>query len=280
LLFYSLPFDYLDHKGAQVLALTTRMVSNPARRTTEVLQFLMDIMQHGGLTASEGRGRRSIQKVRLMHASVRRLAAGSPSWKQEWNLPVNQEDLLLTLTSFSWVVLDGLEKLGVTISQADQEAYLHCWLVVGHMLGIRDNLLPSDVASARKLAETIAGRQFGPSPEGKALTKALQDLISSTLPGDMFRHVAPIFIRYFVGDERAEWLGIEDHGAEVLMRPLQFLGIEANHLIERSHALSRLAEKLSPIMLQAFLLVDRGGNRPTFSIPTELREQWGANWLS
>jgi len=33
---YSLPFDYLDHKGAQVLALTTRMLSNPARRVTEV----------------------------------------------------------------------------------------------------------------------------------------------------------------------------------------------------------------------------------------------------
>src|SRR5258708_3023338 len=128
LLFYSLPFDYLDHKGAQVLALTTRMLSNPARRTAEVLQFLMDIMQRGGLTVGEGRGRRSIQKARLMHASVRRLAAASPSWKQEWNLPVNQEDLLLTLTSFSWVVLDGLEKLGVTISQADQEANLHCWL--------------------------------------------------------------------------------------------------------------------------------------------------------
>jgi hypothetical protein len=48
LLFYALPFDYLDHKGAQVLALTTRMLSNPARRVTEVLQFLVDIMQPGG----------------------------------------------------------------------------------------------------------------------------------------------------------------------------------------------------------------------------------------
>jgi hypothetical protein len=280
LLFYSLPFDYLDHKGAQVLALTKRMLSNPARRTTEVLQFLVDIMQRGGLTVGEGRGRRSIQKVRLMHGAVRRLAAASPGWKQEWNIPVNQEDLLLTLTSFSWVVLHGLEKLGVTVSQADQEAYLHCWLVVGYMLGIREDLLPSDVASARKLAETIARRQFGPSPEGKALTKALQDLIGSTLPGDVFRHVAPIFIGYFVGNERAAWLGIEDHSTEFLMTPLQFLGIEANHLIERSHALSTLAEKLSPILLNAFLFVERGGKRPTFSIPTELREQWGANWLS
>jgi hypothetical protein len=62
-----------------------------------------------------------------MHASVRRLSAASPYWKTEWNVPVNQEDLLLTLMSFSWVVMDGLEKLGVTVSPTDQEAYLHSY---------------------------------------------------------------------------------------------------------------------------------------------------------
>jgi hypothetical protein len=35
--------------------------------------------------------------------------------------------LLLTLMSFSWVVMDGLEKLGVTVSPTDQEAYLHSY---------------------------------------------------------------------------------------------------------------------------------------------------------
>jgi hypothetical protein len=256
------------------------MLSNPARRVTEVLQFLVDIMQPGGLTSGEGRGRRSIQKVRLMHAAVRRLSAASPSWKPEWGVPVNQEDLLLTLISFSWVVLDGLEKLGVSVSPTDQEAYLHCWLVVGSLLGISETLLPGDVARARDVGETIARRRFGPSPEGQALTKALLDLVDSTLPGDVFRHVAPLLIRLFVGDECAEWLGVEDHGSEVLLKPLQFLGIEANQLIARSGALSMLAERLSPILLKALLFVDRGGNRPTFSIPTELRQKWGVNWLS
>jgi len=215
-----------------------------------------------------------------MHAAVRRLSAASPSWKPEWGVPVNQEDLLLTLISFSWVLLDGLEKLGVTVSPTDQEAYLHCWLVVGSLLGISETLSPGDVARARDVGETIARRQFGPSPEGQALTKALLDLVDSTLPGDVFRHVAPLFIRLFVGDERAEWLCVEDHGAEVLLKPLQFLGIEANQLIARSDALSTLAERLSPILLKALLFVDRGGNRPTFSIPTELRQKWGVNWLS
>src|SRR3954447_12870941 len=66
---YSLPFDYLDRNGVQVLALTTRLASNPTRRIVEVAQFLVDIMQSGGLSAPGGRGRRTIQKVRLMHAA-------------------------------------------------------------------------------------------------------------------------------------------------------------------------------------------------------------------
>ncbi len=111
---YALPFDYLGRNGVQVLALTTRLMSNPSRRILEVAQFLVDIMQRGGLTASGGRGRRTIQKVRLMHAAVRKLAAAAPAWKPEFGLPVNQEDLAGTLMSFSWIVLDGLDKLGVS----------------------------------------------------------------------------------------------------------------------------------------------------------------------
>src|SRR6476620_3363724 len=77
---YALPFDYLGRHGVQVLALTTRLLSNPMRRILEVSQFLVDIMQSGGLTAPDGRGRRAIQKVRLMHAAVRKLAAEAPTW--------------------------------------------------------------------------------------------------------------------------------------------------------------------------------------------------------
>src|SRR3954470_3813794 len=191
---YALPFDYLGRNGVQVLALTTRLLSNPSRRILEVSQFLVDIMQAGGLTAPGGRGRRAIQKVRLMHAAVRKLAAESPDWKREFGLPVNQEDLAGTLMSFSWVVMDGLDKLGVSLSKSDREAYLHCWLVAGHLLGIRADLLPPDVESAGALSAAIARRQFGPTPEGQQMTKALVQMMADTLPGDVFRNVAPFLI--------------------------------------------------------------------------------------
>jgi len=99
-----------------------------------------------------------------------------------WGLPINQEDLAGTLMSFSWIVLDGLEKLGAALTSDEREAYLHCWKVIGHLLGIRNELLPKNFDSARDLAAAIVRRQFGPSSEGKALTKALVDMMAQVLP--------------------------------------------------------------------------------------------------
>ncbi len=278
---YSLPFDYLGRNGVQVLALTTRLVSNPTRRIVEVAQFLVDIMQRGGLTAPGGRGRRTIQKVRLMHAAVRKLAASAPAWKPEFGLPVNQEDLAGTLMSFSWIVLDGLEKLGVTLPDSEREAYLHCWLVAGHLLGIRPDLLPPNVQSAEALAAAVARRQFGPTPQGQDLTRALVEMMANILPGDVLRNVAPFLIRLFLGKEWASWIGIdEERYLSFLSAPLRFLGIETSQLLRDSAALSQVAERVGHLLIESIVFVERGGNRPSFAIPAELRQQWGVNWVS
>ncbi len=278
---YSLPFCYLGKNGVQVLALTTRLASNPTRRVIETAQLLVDVMQAGGLTTDQGRGRRTIQKVRLMHAAIRLLAPTAPQWKTDFGVPVNQEDLAGTLMSFSWIALDGLDKLGVEVTPAEREAFLHCWLIVGHLMGIQPELLPRDVPSAKGLADEIAAHQFRPCPEGQALTKALVDMMASTLPGDVFSHAAPLLIRCFLGATWASWLGVEEPSWETaLAAPLRALGFEASALLERSKAFSVLAEHVGQLIVESIVYVGRGGNRPSFSIPVDLREQWGVNWRS
>jgi ER-bound oxygenase mpaB/B'/Rubber oxygenase, catalytic domain len=278
---YSLPFCYLGKNGVQVLALTNRLGSNPTRRIIETAQLLVDMMQAGGLTTPQGRGRRTIQKVRLMHAAIRQLAPTAPQWKADFGTPVNQEDLAGTLMSFSWIALDGLDKLGMEVTPAQQEAFLHCWLVAGHLLGIRAELLPRDVANARALAEAIAAHQFGPCAEGQALTKALIDMLATTPAGDVFRHAAPLLIRCFLGETWAGWLGVaEPRWETTLLAPLRLLGFQANTLTEHSKKLSEFAEHAGRLIVESIVFVGRGGNRPSFSIPVDLREQWGINWRS
>jgi hypothetical protein len=278
---YALPFCYLGKNGVQVLALTTRLLTNPTRRILETAQLLVDVMQPGGLTTGQGRGRRTIQKVRLMHAAVRKLAPMAPGWVAKYGLPVNQEDLAGTLMAFSWVSLNGLEKLGITVPDAEREAYLHCWRIVGYLLGIHEEMLPKDIMSGEALSMTIARRQFGPCPEGQEMTKALTDMLANIVPGNLFRHVPALLIRYFLGAQWAGWLGIsEAPWTDLVFAPLRLLGMQASDVLNDSKAARALAEKFGHLLIDAIVLVERGGNRPTFTIPAELRQQWGVTWTS
>ena len=86
LLCYSLPFCYAARKGVQVLALTSRLYTNPTRRVIETAQMVVDVLRPGGL-APAGNGVRTAQKVRLMHAGVRHQIVSYPGWNPEFGKP-------------------------------------------------------------------------------------------------------------------------------------------------------------------------------------------------
>ena len=125
LLCYSLPFCYAARKGVQVLALTSRLYTNPTRRVVETAQIVVAVPRPGGLAAG-GTGVRTAQKVRLMLAGVRHQIGSYPGWNPEFGKPINQEDMAGTLLSFSWVIIDGLRQLGLHIDEQRAEALLHC----------------------------------------------------------------------------------------------------------------------------------------------------------
>jgi hypothetical protein len=278
---YGLPFCYLGRNGVPVLALTCRLMSNPRRRVLETAQMVVDVMQAGGLTSDQGRGRRTIQKVRLMHAAVRRLAPTSPEWNPAYGLPVNQEDLAGTLMAFSFVALEGLRKLGLELTDHDREAYLYCWRVVGTMLGLREELLPADMQSAAALVEVISRREFGPSEYAVEMTDALTKMLADIIPGDLFRHTPKLMIRYFLGEQWASWLGADESWwVGAALAPLRLVGLERSDILNDSGAMRQLAQQVGKLIVGSVVLVERGGNRPSFTIPLELKQQWGVNWFS
>ena len=204
---HSLPYCYAARKGVQVLALTSRLYTNPTRRVIETAQMIVDVMQPGGLLEN-GSGVRSAQKVRLMHAGVRaQIAAHPESWDPSFGVPINQEDLAATLMSFSWIAIDGLRRMGHPVSDADAEAYLHCWKVVGHLLGVEPDLLPENMTRAGFFARAFQEHQYGACPEGQLMTKALIGLQEDNIPGVLFRSVPSILTRFYMGDRYADLLG-------------------------------------------------------------------------
>lgn len=148
----------------------------------ETSQFVVDVLDDGGLEP-QGRGLRSAQKIRLLHATMRYHVGRQDDWNRAWGLPVNQEDLAGTLMSFSVVIPRGLGRLGVDLPTEDRDAFFHVWRVVGHVLGVDDQLNPPSFDDGAELFDAVLRRQQKSSDAGIALTKAVLDFIREVLPG-------------------------------------------------------------------------------------------------
>jgi len=81
----------------------------------------------------------------------------------------------------------------------DKDAYLHLWNVIGHQLGVCDELLVFDVTEANALIDLIRRRQFKASPEGQHMTRALLLLLDQLTPLHEFDKNDPPLIRHVIG---------------------------------------------------------------------------------
>lgn len=180
---YSLPAAYSAKKGVQVLATTKFLELEPDRRLAETSQIIMDVMTEG---LGEGKGgREAAERTRLIHAAIRRLLVEDPDFDTETlGVPINQEDLAATLMTFSYLVLEGLGKMNMRVTDEQAQAYIDTWRQVGCLLGIESGLLPQNVEEAEQLTRAIQNRQVAPSPRGIELLSILRNaLAEKTLPG-------------------------------------------------------------------------------------------------
>lgn len=272
----SLPSSYSAKKGVQVLHRTSYLARRPTRRLFETAQMIIDVMSPGGLGPG-GRGLRTVQKVRLMHAAIRHLLQHDD--RQPWpaddlGLPINQEDLLGTLMTFSWLILDGLRTLGVTWSDGDKQAYTATWMHVGRLMGIEPALVPATVAETAVVCAIIERRQVAPSSEGREMTAALLTMMNDNLAAPLHA-VPPALLHEFLPPGVAEGLGVPHHalaealvaGAEHLTRPFErFFDREAG----RHVALRMFAIRL----LQGMQRVELGDSRARFAVPDTLAAGW------
>lgn len=255
---------YACVKGVQVLAFTGRLWRNPYRRIGQTVQFLLDVMDPKGLGA-DGRGIRSIQKVRLMHAAIRNLIGQSGQWDQHaLGTPINQEELLGTLMTFSYTVLRNLKRFDVAVSEQESEDFLYFWRVVGEMLGIRPEIIPTSMDEAAAVTALIFSRQQGPSPEGVAMTRALLQMYTAHDPTHLFSRLIPSVTRYGVGDQVADWMEIPPAKlGELLLDATGGLPLESLSLIGR---------RLGNWMLTRGTFIMEGQQIAAFAIPDHLRE--------
>ena len=231
----SLPECYMVPDLSAVLHASGQLEQHTDYRVRMTAAMIFPVMMHGGLTTDEGGGVAQILKVRLIHATIRNLIlrgrpedacapvdplpslAGAKQMHQAlfahgWNaekrgLPCNQEELAYTLLTFSYVFLRSLRQLDLALPKADEDAYLHCWNVVGHILGIRRELMAETMSDAEALFATMQarGRQTPPTPDVRpALGQALVDAMASSIKLPVVRHFPELMTVRLCGPQARE----------------------------------------------------------------------------
>jgi hypothetical protein len=272
----SLPQCYVIPDLASVLHVAGQLEQHTDYRVRATAAMIFPVMLRGGLTAADGGGVAQALKVRLIHATIRHLVLrGDPAdamvaprrlkallpqgagmhqllYAHGWDidrrgLPCNQEELAYTLLTFNYVFLQGLRRLGAApgVTSADEEAYLHAWNVLGHVLGIERALMADTMAEAQQKFEAIQATARAqaqslapqtPDPR-QALAAGLVGALQHYIPVRNLKPFPVLLTRRLIGKAAARDLGLDGH----VSRRARFAFALGVCLVRTVDALGRLA---------------------------------------
>ncbi|GAA4679979.1 oxygenase MpaB family protein [Gordonia humi] len=167
----------------------------------------------GSLNAYQDGGEMAVTcvKTRLIHSAVRHLLPQQHKWSSRMpyqEKPITQADQMVTWHSLPTTVMRMLRRWQVPVDARESEGFLHSWQVAGHMLGIRDGLIPATWKDAEDQSKVALDPILKGTPEGRKLAHMLLQLgfnldLSILSPG-----VLGALTRFMLGDRIATELRI------------------------------------------------------------------------
>ncbi|WP_341770175.1 oxygenase MpaB family protein [Actinomadura darangshiensis] len=216
----SLYGGYLASRANKTLVRTGDLDGMAPRRLAETASWWVDVTTPGALGRFED-GFKNTLRVRVMHAQVRAAMHARDDWDHDaWDAPINQIQLTGTLLLFSQVMLLGSRALGLRFSRADTGAVLHLWRYVGHLMGVRTELLPATEVDAWRLLWLEAATEFMPDDDSRRLARSLENaaaplllphrLKASPLARRGLTNYLMSYSRIVLGKRNADFLGTPD----------------------------------------------------------------------
>ncbi len=119
-------------------------------------------------------------------------------WNEaEWGQPINQQDMIFAIHTFSIEVLDGILESGDELKPEEMEAYYLAWHHIGHCLGVLDEINPVTYADGKKLQQLIYKKEFTAyNPNGDALAQPLLRFMKSILPFNSGSQIRAVIANY------------------------------------------------------------------------------------
>ena len=305
----SLPECYVIPELAGVLHAAGQLEQHADYRIRSTAAMIFPVMMHGGLLGAGG-GVAQALKVRLIHATIRHLMLrGEPAaaahdnvviapqarqgeglhhtlfasgWDVSRNgLPCNQDELAYTLLTFGYVFLRGLRQLGIGLPPPDEEAYLHTWNVLGHLIGIEHALMPQTMAQAEAMfgAMQARGRAASYLPDPRpALGAALMQTMDNEIPLAVLKPFPVLLTRYLCGADASESLALNAR-VSLVSRALFAVAMGAVRIVDTAvrlvlpqFSIARLLMRVVGYRFAAKVLMDQ--TRP-LKLPEALLNQVG-----
>ena len=133
-----------------------RVTESGVRRLKQNGMQLVEQYLPGGMDPG-GDGWRLTLRVRLVHAQSRYFLARSDEWSSaEHGTPISAAHVLLAGAAFSGRLMRHVATLGGDFTREEREAYVHVWRYTGLLMGIPEEIIFDDEASAMRAFEVGA----------------------------------------------------------------------------------------------------------------------------
>ncbi len=258
-----------------------RVTSSGVRRLKQNGLQLVEQYLPGGMEPG-GDGWRLTLRVRLVHAQSRYLINQSDEWDHEQlGEPISASHVLLAGAAFSGRLMRHVATLGGDFSTEEREAYIHVWRYTGLLIGIPEEILFHDYASACRAFEV--GSMCEPPADLDAIIMANSIVSSAPViigvedPGER-RKMARVVTqasRELIGDELADSFMFPRRKRRVI--PWMRIQHRARRIVRM--ALPRLGAKQDRARFDALMnFAGFDELRYSYRLPTALHDEDSSNW--
>ena len=158
------------------LIFTGILKKGAVKRLKDTLEFWIHVTRENGLKI-HSEAYQLVVRTRLMHSYARlQINKKRKDWDVEkWGEPINFWDMTATYTGFSLVLMQGLRKLGIEISDEEEKGVFHLWKYIGYLLGIPPEYLPDNRVQAVEQLYLWSSLQDKGDEDSVQLAQALLD---------------------------------------------------------------------------------------------------------
>jgi uncharacterized protein (DUF2236 family) len=268
----SLPRGYAAPCLCEILSISRDLQKHPYQRLMGVVQLLVNVSNPGAFEP-DGKAVVTAQKLRLLHAGVRTMVPRfRPGYEERHGVPVNHEDMLATIMGFSYLVIEGIRRLGLPLSETEAEDYYYLWYVYARMMGIPEEYVPTTVAEAGEFYDAYVRRHDSGSaenPYGVILTQDNLDMMKSLIPRPLrllgFGTAPSIAMAELMTPEELARVGMRPIAGHRVIRAVLHLALR---LVQGAETLP-FSSRLASVIFQDMIDTSRGGE-VTFCIPTTM----------